>query len=268
MATTAPARSTGAQATLHHRKNVERLSVGQLKSFRRALNETMELRDERGFQHHAGIHGLPLPYSCIHHQVSPLFLPWHRAYLYFLELALQDRVSSVSLPWWNWTSQLAHSEGLPRAYTKEAADGKDNPLHSMTIAPWTRQNDWPERTFRNPSNPGLLPGKQDVDFVLSLDDFSDFSTQLENLHDGVHVWVGGTMANIDFAAYDLIFWAHHAMIDRLWRLWQLKHPNQGPPRRLYPRALEPFGMTVEETLDVTTLGYDYAGSTARPRRNK
>jgi hypothetical protein len=35
--------------------------------------------DERGYQHFAGIHGLPLPAYCTHD--SPLSLPWHRAYL-------------------------------------------------------------------------------------------------------------------------------------------------------------------------------------------
>ena len=33
------------------------------------------------------------------------------------------------------------------------------------------------------------------------------------------------MGTIAFAAYDPIFWAHHTMIDRLWRLWHQKHPN-------------------------------------------
>ncbi len=39
-----------------------------------------------------------------------MFLPWHRAYLYFFELALQDRVPEVAIPWWDWTSASAHQE--------------------------------------------------------------------------------------------------------------------------------------------------------------
>ena len=41
-------------------------------------------------------------------QVCPLFLPWHRAYLYFFELALQDQdpAHAVTLPWWDWDYRL------------------------------------------------------------------------------------------------------------------------------------------------------------------
>jgi hypothetical protein len=45
--------------------------------------------------------------------------------------------------------------------------------------------------------------------VLELRDFLDFSSALEALHDRVHVWVGGHMGLIPFAAFDPIFWAHH-----------------------------------------------------------
>lgn len=30
---------------------------------------------------------------------TPYFFPWHRAYLYFFERALRDRVARASLPW-------------------------------------------------------------------------------------------------------------------------------------------------------------------------
>jgi tyrosinase len=99
-----------------------------------------------------------------------------------------------------------------------------------------------------------------VQSVLQLPDFLDFQGQLEGIHNSVHVWVGGTMGQIPWAAYDPIFWAHHAMIDRLWRLWQLHHPNPTFPPGLLTTALPPFAMTVADTLDIKLLGYDYASS--------
>ena len=66
------------------------------------------------------------------------------------------------------------------------------------------------------------------------------------------------MADIPFAAFDPIFWAHHAMIDRVWRRWQLRHPQAGVPASLLDEALPPFQMTVRQTLDAAALGYDYA----------
>jgi tyrosinase len=98
--------------------------------------------------------------------------------------------------------------------------------------------------------------------VLALSDFVDFTTQVEQLHNAVHVWVGGHMGQIAYAAFDPVFWAHHCMIDRLWRLWQLRHPGARPPASILDEALPPFRMTVRGTLSVTALGYDYAVASA------
>jgi tyrosinase len=94
--------------------------------------------------------------------------------------------------------------------------------------------------------------------VLAIRDFTGFSSEVEGLHDRVHMWVGGHMGQIPYAAFDPIFWAHHCMIDRLWRVWQLRHPGARPPAAILDDALPPFRMTVRQTLSVTALGYDYA----------
>ena len=49
----------------------------------------MRLQDDRGFWYFAGWHGVPFNW-CEHH--TELFLPWHRAYLYYFELALHEQV--------------------------------------------------------------------------------------------------------------------------------------------------------------------------------
>jgi len=36
--------------------------------------------------------------------------------------------------------------------------------------------------------------------VLKLTDFMDFQRQLEDIHNGVHVWVGGTMGAVSTSA--------------------------------------------------------------------
>jgi tyrosinase len=71
------------------------------------------------------------------------------------------------------------------------------------------------------------------------------------------------MAEIPLAAYDPLFFAHHTMIDRIWRLWQLRHPTAGVPDDLLGEALPPFNITVAQTIDVTSLGYDYASFSSR-----
>jgi tyrosinase len=254
------ARASGALAPLRHRRSARRLTAGQAADLRAAITAAQGIADDRGFQFHAGIHGLPLPISCQHG--TPLFLPWHRAYLYLFERALQDLVAGVTLPWWDWTHR--HADGIPSLYAHGQADGTANPLHGGPIQPSGREPGGPDHTTRDPGAPGAppLPSARDVENVLDLRDFTDFSLALEDIHNGVHVWVGGTMSEIPVAAYDPLFWAHHAMIDRVWRLWQLRHPHAGPPHSLRHRALRPFPLTVADVLDTDALGYDYAASTA------
>src|SRR4051794_1664154 len=254
----------GATTTVRHRRSVRSLTAGQLADLRAAVHAAQGISDDRGYQAWAGVHGLPLPISCTHH--NHLFLPWHRAYLYLFEKALQDRVPGVTLPWWDWTVQ--HAEGIPAAYSHRHTPGAGtaaNPLFASPIQASGRRERGETRTAREPGRDGALPTAAEIEQVLRNRDFFTFQAQLESVHDGVHVWVGGTMADISVAAYDPLFWAHHAMIDRVWALWQLRRPGAGPPASLLDTALPPFPMTVRDTLDVAHLGYDYAvRTTAAP----
>jgi tyrosinase len=253
----APA-GVGAPRALRHRRSARRLTAGQLAGLREAVERAQAIGDDRGYQRWAGVHGLPLPISCTHH--NHLFLPWHRAYLYLFEKALQDLVPGVTLPWWDWT--VHHADPVPPPYAEaRGPDGRANPLAGSPIQPSGRRTQRERRTVRRPGRDGFLPAPADVGAVLANRDFFTFQAQLESLHDAVHVWVGGTMSDISVAAYDPIFWAHHCMIDRLWYLWQLEHPGAHPPASLLDRALAPFPLTVRDTLDVAQLGYDYAAAT-------
>ena len=65
------------------------------------------------------------------------------------------------------------------------------------------------------------------------------------------------MGIIPYAAYDPIFWAHHANVDRIFSEWQAAHPSVQPTDAIMNQALAPFGMTVKQIWDITKLGYDY-----------
>lgn len=256
---------------LHHRKSVAALDAQQLAWLRQAFAAALPIQDDRGYLHFAGLHGLPLPMYCQHNAppgAFPLFLPWHRACLYFFELALQDQVPTVSLPWWDWSGPEARAGGLPDAYAAARAGDAPNPLFDAPIPEAARRqgarllHEAPARTSRVPGPPADLPSPEEVQAVLAAPDFLDFSGRLEDLHNRIHVWCGGTLAEIPWAAYDPLFWAHHAMIDRLWRLWQLANREANLDATLLRQALPPFAMTVGDTLDVTALGYDYAVAAA------
>jgi tyrosinase len=259
------------RTALRHRRNLERLTANQLNHMRAAIRAAAAIADDRGYQRWAGIHGLPLPMFCQHGGAGPqgarLFLPWHRAYLYLFELQLRDLLGSqapaFALPWWDWTSTHSHATGVPDAYRGAQAGGRPNPLFSQPVQPSARIDGRPTQTFRDPGDPGDLPSAGDVQDVLAERDFFTFSTKLEDIHNGVHGWVGGTMGQIPWAAYDPVFWGHHSMIDRIWRLWQLRHGTAGPPQSIWDVALPPFPLTVRQMLNTDRLGYDYASATAR-----
>jgi len=246
-----------------HRKNVALLLPEELAAFRQALEEIKEISktvrsDRRGFFEHAGQHGVPY-WRCPHHTPNRLFLPWHRASLYRLEQALQDRVPGVTLPWWDWPT----TRRIPEPFDVEEVDGQPNTLFkSETLATAAdRREGRPviEETFRLGEDFTDLPTTDEVEAVLQTTTFIDFSDALEGLHDSVHVVVNGTMGDFAYAAFDPVFWVHHCMVDRIWWLWQRDNRiNAVPTRDWEDIVLEPYNMTVRDTLIANALGYEYA----------
>ncbi|CAA9530228.1 MAG: hypothetical protein AVDCRST_MAG67-4082 [uncultured Solirubrobacteraceae bacterium] len=256
---------------LRWRRNATQLTAQQLADLRRAMTRMQAIGDDRGYMRHAGIHGLPLPISCQHG--TNLFLPWHRAYLYFFERALRDLVRGIAQPFWDWTT----TQSIPTAYSaQQDPSGAPNPLHHGTCDPLALQQaqnmnppiNLPAQTSRQPGLPGTqLPTPQDIDEILEIKDFFTFSNELESWHGRIHVWVGGSrhMRHVPLAAFDPLFWAHHCQIDRLWRIWQLRHAPPSFTSGFMGTALPPFPMTVAQTMNVRALGYDYATTAVRVR---
>jgi tyrosinase len=259
---------------VRHRPSITEMTDPEIKLLREAFAKLQAKDDERGYQYFAGIHGLPLPMYCAQAHGQPAFLPWHRAYLYSFELALRSTGLDVMLPWWDWitvTEIPPQYGGLP---------GEENPLESMPIDEQARregergegtEGEDPEEprlsqfanTMREEGRPSThLPTAPEIEHLMDdYRDFQSFTLKLEDYHGNVHVWVGGHMGDIPFAAYDPIFWAHHCMIDRLWRMWQLRHPQASFPENVAIETMKPFNLTAKEVLDPTALGYDYVTST-------
>jgi tyrosinase len=253
---------------LRYRRSADALTDGQLAVLRRGMTKLQGVQDDRGYTHWAGIHGLPLPIGCDNAHGTEYFLPWHRAYLYFFERVLRDREPGAMLTWWDWRTSSRRPARIPPAFTARRVDGQPNPLYDAEIGRQALQQAGlgtrRQRTRRQPGSAEAppLPTSGEVDAVLGLRSFLDFTAAMEGLHNAVHMWVGGHMGQIPLAAFDPIFWAHHTMVDRLWRIWQLRHPGARPPAAILDEALPPFRMTVRQTLSVTTLGYDYAVASA------
>ena len=162
------------------------------------------------------------------------FLAWHRLYLIEFERRLQEVDPEVTIPYWNWIA----NPRLPAPINRPAL-----------LRRWGVRRQW---------QPDFLPTRADVRAASGRKKFAPFQRLLEQVHNNVHLAVGGEMATAESPA-DPIFWLHHANVDRLWALWQERNPR-GLPRngneRLQPPPL--FELTVSRVLDTRRLGYRYA----------
>src|SRR6187200_243262 len=153
------------------------VTAAHMTLFRDGMRAAEAIGDNRGYNHIAGFHGAP-NWFCWHHQFSRrtpvqarLFLPWHRAYLWWLEQALQDQVPGASLPWWDWR----RDRSVPRAYRARRGDGGSNPLAgSRAVVP----NADPPIRHRTRRQPGANPGSQlpTMDEVASVLDDTDWAS--------------------------------------------------------------------------------------------
>ena len=179
-------------------------------------------------------------------QCSADFVIWHRAYLHFFERTLRAAANdpALALPYWNYAAPDQRT--FPAIYVPEFLDDakKDpNPLfHPNREKSFTKglveisslvglaQKTADATTFFHvPGAPGF--GGDDLD-----EDHTLIGLLEQRPHNDIHLAVGGVinsangaMAEITTAAFDPVFWAHHANVDRLWAEWAAKPgKNWGP----------------------------------------
>jgi len=92
------------------------------------------------------------------------------------------------------------------------------------------------------------------------------------LHNRVHLWIGGNMAPMT-SPNDPAFFLHHCFVDKVWADWQgVQQENNpdgaphyaplrdGPPSHNMDDPLKPWTRTIREVLDIARLGYGYEPS--------
>ncbi|RYY46858.1 MAG: tyrosinase family protein [Sphingomonadales bacterium] len=188
----------------------------------------------------AGIHQSHCPHG------KDYFLAWHRGYLSLFEQQLRKaaRSTSLRLPYWDYFADPK----LPAELL--AGNAATNPLFE------TRK--------------GSEVGKALVYAAFGSDvtGFEHgvkncFEANVEAFHNNVHNLIGGRMATMQ-SPQDLIFWMHHANIDRLWTAWALagrgrQMPAPGTP--YWGGQLDyAAGLSVKraEAMTPEALGYRYA----------
>nr|AEO51766.1 hemocyanin beta-subunit [Helix lucorum] len=238
----------------HVRHNLEHLSAGEVESLRSAF---LAIQEDHSYENIAAYHGKPglcefegrKVACCVHG--SAAFPPWHRLYVEQVEHALLAQGSSVSIPYWDWAEPIRSLPKLISEATyfnsrKQRFDA--NPFISGRIAgenATTTRN--PQATLFN--NDYFY---EQVLFAFEQTHFCDFEIQLEVTHNAIHSWLGGhakySMASLDYAAFDPVFFLHHTNTDRLWAIWQELQRYRGLPYNeadcainQMRKPLKPFG---------------------------
>jgi len=180
----------------------------------------------------------------IHHDGR--FLPWHRALLYFLEKMLQDGIGDkdLRLNYWNWES--AHDRGIPQLFRSGTLDYADRYFGGLTKT--------------DVDIDGLLAQTQLTPFLMSANSGPHGNVHLAFKKGGCV----GSMAQIENAALDPVFFAHHANLDRLWCSWMVANGNppyqSGPkvPDLIWARYRQKWWkLKTADLWDTTKLGYHY-----------
>lgn len=149
------------------------------------------------------------------------FLPWHRVYLYELEMMLLEYDPEIFIPYWDWTLDQSIPQWLE------------------DFTPTVIVNGLPRRVRRTPGvRWPRLPSSEEKNRVMNERTYRSFTLALERgypreressqMHNGVHGWVSGIMADIMYSPTDILFWLHHVNCDRLWTQWQKSNPNEHP----------------------------------------
>lgn len=250
---------------------------------------SLAVGDSRGYIAFARGHGYDRDLC---HNDDQVFLTWHRAYIYMFEKGLssalrwkrKDEELELTLPFWDWTvtdPATDASNGIPRAvgdatYVDAAGQQRDNPLASAPSLYRTENqglSGGAANTARYPSRfatriPLLATW---VAKYMTNPRFDSFSSDLDGeAHGTVHVYVGGAdpssplprtagdMSAVVSAAYDPIFWLHHAMVDKVWFDWQTRNGNATVPQHV--REAVVYGdFTGEELIDAErSLRYIYS----------
>ncbi|MES2674015.1 MAG: tyrosinase family protein [Pseudomonadota bacterium] len=201
------------------------------------------------------------PGECEHQK--NIFLPWHRAQLYFYERALQaadpegtfgPSTKNVALPYWNFT-QKPSGVRYPKAFENPAS-----PLFDSTRKAEGLTSSLPT------SSPYLLA------YILYFDDWLNFGgdkygsnnggTLETKIHNQMHAsYIGGHMQDNATAALDPVFYVFHNFLDYSFEKWMEIHgANQVTGSEQYMRAEQdaslplPQGFAVGDTKMRTDSG--------------
>lgn len=223
-----------------------------------------------------------------------LLLPWHRHFLYLVEQALQQDCGypeSLGIPYWDYTlyPTMADSPMFDGSNTSVGSNGRSTdqciekgPFSNATITfgPFTSRisfdvtqpSNWQElkpqciqRQFddatlqenNNQSSIDALLASPNITMVIRWLNGANilFGFTQKGIHGGGHYALGGMAADFFASPQDPAFFLHHNQLDRLWSMWQDRHPELRYTYNGTSTIFNPVGVTPEvDNSTVMTFG--------------
>ncbi|KAJ8303322.1 hypothetical protein KUTeg_019718 [Tegillarca granosa] len=164
------------------------------------------------------------------------------------EEALRTKVPHVTIPYWDSTKDFDMPDPVMSVvWTSQFFGNGDGIVTSGPFANWITGDNEP--LIRNIGSSGMLMSRQGVRNILAQTFHYEITegtavspeNSIEIQHNAVHNWVDGTMAGLNTAPQDPVFYAHHCYIDYVWNLFRRQQKARGiNPANDYPPTNNSF----------------------------
>lgn len=212
--------------------------------------------------------------NCTHFEVSAYhFAIWHRIYIYYLESIIRkySGKADFALPYWNYATY----NGVPFDTVMPGAFWQDSSSSLFEAGRWKNLN-------QGKGNQQNFTMKMNL--LSRMNTYKAFNASFDaSPHGAMHNCIGGAipqntepiynrisqttnqlglMADVPTAAFDPIFWVHHAEIDFIWAQW-MRTPNGRIPTPAEMNANQPINYKfIDEKGDLVTLTIEQAWTMA------
>ncbi|KAI8614409.1 hypothetical protein BC830DRAFT_1127509, partial [Chytriomyces sp. MP71] len=183
---------------------------------------------------------------------TPMFLPWHRAFLRFFELELQLALgnSSFGLPYWAWGADTDEwwdpAVGILNSTAFGTVSNTTDPNLCITdgiVANWTSSQGSCIRRYYDTTgfNENAIFDEATMLGLIQVDpytqkpytSFNDWSVYVGIPHGIFHMAISGSSPKGDYGNIgmisnspdDPVFFLHHGNLDRYWKYWQRYNPK-------------------------------------------
>ncbi|KAK0042168.1 tyrosinase-like protein tyr-1, partial [Biomphalaria pfeifferi] len=223
------------------RKEYRMLTSEERKRYHNAINtlkRDTSVRPNR-YDAIAGIHTASISGTA---HGGPGFLGWHRIFLFIYERALRQVDPRICLPYWDSTLESDLNNPLESLiWSAEYFGTARGPVRRGPFANWRLPNG--TQLIRNVGVDGDLLNNQIINGILSRRRYEEVTSAAESgqqysielQHGTVHMFVGGMMANLNTAAYDPIFYMHHAFIDYIFEKFRDRLRSLQIDPSVYPK---------------------------------